>query len=169
MVYLITLGMIFILSGCTGLQPVSEADITVERVVEAKGSSKDIIYESTKMWIAENFRSAKAVLEYENKEAGKLIGNGSIKYPCSGFDCMAKNDWRVLFTMRVDVKDDKFRLTFTNLRLKWPPSYNGLSAQPGYEGPIATQGALNDVKPVLLKMGDDMVSFLGSSENSSDW
>lgn len=166
---IILASIMLILGGCAGMQPVSESDMTFDRVVESKGSSKDVIYESTKMWIAENFRSAKAVLEYEDKEAGKIIGNGSIKYPCSGLDCVAKDDWRVLFTMKVEAKDERFRMTFSNLRLTWPPSYNSLGAQPGHEGPISTQGDLNKVKPVLLKMGDDIAAFIKSSANNSEW
>jgi len=54
--------------GCAGLQPIADADRTFERIVEAPGYSKKQIFNGTKIWIAENFRSAKAVLEYENKK-----------------------------------------------------------------------------------------------------
>ena len=166
MKYLVTLGIIAILSGCAGMAGIPPVT-SIDRVFEIKGSSKDTIYESTKMWIAENFKSAKAVIEYEDKKGGTIIGNGSIKYPCSDMlDCTVKDDWRVLFTMRVDVKDTKIRLTFTNILLTWPPSNSSLS---GHKGPIATQGVLDDVKPALLKIGDEIVAFIGNPKNSSDW
>jgi len=66
--------MIFVfLAGCAGLQPIADADRTFERIVEAPGYSKEQIFNGTKIWIAENFKSAKAVLEYENKDAGTII------------------------------------------------------------------------------------------------
>ena len=110
--------------GCAGMEPIPEEDLTFNRVVEVPGITKDKLYDQTKMWIAENFKSAKSVIEYDSRESGTIVGNGNIKYPCTGLDCVAKHDWRVHFTMKVDTKDEKFRLTFSNLRLSWPPSYN---------------------------------------------
>ena len=158
------------LAGCAGLQPVADADRTFERVVEAPGYSKEQIFNGTKIWIAENFKSAKAVLEYENKDAGTLIGNGIISYPCSGLECIAKADWRVPFTMRVDIKDQKFRLTFSNLHLSWPASYNRTyGAQPGHDGPIRNQSDLDAVRPVLLKFGDQLLTSFGKDKGKSNW
>jgi len=156
--------------GCAGMQPVKEADRSFEKIVEAPGHSKEQIFYGTKIWIAENFKSAKAVLEYENKEAGTIIGNGVISYPCSGIDCIAKADWKVPFTMRVDIKDQKYRLTFSNLHLSWPPSYNStFGVQAGHDGPISTQGDLDLVKPELLKFGDEILASLGKESVKNDW
>jgi hypothetical protein len=164
-------GMIFFfLVGCAGMQPMTDADRTFERVVEAPGYSKEQIFNGTKIWIAENFRSAKAVIEYENKDAGTIIGNGIIPYPCSGLECAVKPDWKVPFTMRVDIKDQKFRLTFSNLRLTWPPSYNRTTgASPAYDGPINRQSDLDAVKAVLLTYGDQLLASFGKDKRKSDW
>ena len=164
-------GMIFFfLTGCAGLQPITDSDRTFERVVEAPGYSKEQIFNGTKIWIAENFKSAKAVLEYENKDTGTIIGNGIISYPCSGLEYIAKADWKVPFTMRVDIKDQKFRLTFSNLHLSWPPSYNTtFGVQSGHDGPIRTQSDLDAVRPELLKFGDQLLFSFGKEKGKSDW
>jgi len=65
--------LVVIVSGCAGMQPVSEADRTFDAVFEVQDTSKDKIFTATKIWIAENFRSAKSVIEYENKEEGTLL------------------------------------------------------------------------------------------------
>lgn len=157
-------------SGCAGLQPIADSERTFERVVEAPGHTKEQIFNGTKIWIAENFKSAKAVLEFENKEDGTLIGNGIIPYPCSGLECVAKSDWKAPFTMRVDIKDQKFRLTFSNLNLSWPASYNStFGAQPAHDGPIASQSDLDAIKPELLKLGDQLLLSLGKEKNKSNW
>ena len=145
------------LSSCAGLQQVTNEDRTFERVFEAPGYSKEQIFNGTKIWIAENFKSSKAVLEYENKETGTIIGNGIIPYPCKGLECIGKAEWKVPFTMRVDIKDEKFRLTFSNLHLSWPPSYNRTyGAQPGHDGPVGTKGDLDKIKPELLYFGNQL-------------
>lgn len=159
-----------LLLGCAIPQPITEADRTFERVVEAPGYSKDQIFEATKIWIAENFRSAKAVLEYENKEAGTIIGNGAVRYPCSGMECIGKGNWKVLFTMRTDMKDNKFRLTFSNIQLSWPPSYSStFGAQPGYTGPVNSRNDLEKIRPELLKFGDQVRSSIGKAKTTTNW
>lgn len=158
------------LNGCAGMQPVAEADRSFERVVEAPGYSKDQIYSYTKIWIAENFKSAKSVIELESKEDGIIIGNGIIPYPCSGLDCMAKGNWKVPFTMRVDMKDQKFKVSFSNIKMSWPSSYNStVGVSPGYDGPVNNQGSMDTIKPVLLKFGDDILSSMSSNKSKSNW
>jgi len=163
------LGVALVLGGCAGMQPVAEADRTFERVVEAPNHTKDQIYTSTKIWIAENFKSAKSVIELDSKEDGIIIGNGIIQYPCSGMDCLAKNDWKVPFTMRVDMKDDKFKITFSNIKLSWPASYSSGISSPAYDGPVNSQGDMDAIKPALLKFGDEILASINSSKSKSDW
>jgi hypothetical protein len=156
--------------GCAGMQQATDADRTFEKVYQAQGYSKDQIFDNTKIWIAENFKSAKAVLEYENKETGTIIGNGIIPYPCDGLECIAKSDWKVPFTMRVDIKDQRFRLTFSNLNLSWPPSYNRTyGAQRGHDGPIRNLSDIEVVKPELLKFGDQIKTSLRKAKAKSNW
>jgi hypothetical protein len=133
-----------------------------EKIFEAPGNSKDQIFDGSKVWIAEKFRSAKAVLEYENKEAGTIIGNGMIPYPCSGWKCMGASGWKVMFTMRVDIKDQRFRLTFSNFRV--------LGSVPGPNGePIGTESSYNNVMNVLIAYGDEMLSSFARDKKKDDW
>lgn len=162
--------LVVMMSGCAGMQPIQETDRTFDGVFEAPGFSRDKIFTSTKIWIAENFRSAKSVIEYENKEEGTLIGNGIIPYPCSGLECIAKADWKVPFTMRIDMKDNKFKLTFSNIRLSWPPSYNTtFGASSGHDGPVSLQSDIDAIKPKLLDFGNQIVGSMNTSKKSSDW
>lgn len=158
-----------LVTGCAGMMPVDKSQLTFDRVVEAPGMTKDQIYDSTRMWIAENFRSAKAVLEYENKEAGTLIGNGSMQYPCSGMDCLTKNDWKTHYTMRVDIKDSKFKVSFSNLRITWPAKYSYGSAQQAGDIQVSTQGDLDVIKPKLLAFGDEIAAAISSNKAKSDF
>lgn len=163
---IVMLGLI----GCASIQPVAETDQTFNKVFEVPGFSKDRIFDGTKIWIAENFRSAKAVLEYENKEAGTIIGNGVTQLPCTGLACVSSSDRKIHFTMRVDIKENKFKTTFTNLQLSRPPSYDPLlGARKGYKGPIHTQGDMDKVKPILLQYGDGILTSLNKEVEKSDW
>jgi hypothetical protein len=136
---------LFTLAGCVSVEPLSEDQKTFSVVKDVPGATKDQIHTGAKIWIAENFRSAKAVIEYDNKEDGTLIGNGSVKYPCSGVECVAKHDWYIPFTMKIEGKDGKMRMSFSNIRVAWPPSSSG----PAGDNPVWSQGQMLDIKPAL--------------------
>lgn len=150
--------------------PITEEDRTIVQVFEAPGYTKDQIFAATKMWIAENFKSAKAVIEYENKDEGTIIGNGIIRYPCGGaFACMAKGDWTVPFTMRAESKDGRFRLTFTNIHLAWPASYSSGISTPAHDGPVNQRSDLDKIRPELLKFGEQLLTSMSKAKSSDDW
>jgi hypothetical protein len=161
--------MVALFAGCAGMRPVAETDRTFEGIFEAPGATKDQIYSATKMWIAENFRSAKAVIEYDNKDDGTLIGNGIIPYSCSGMGCLGRSKSRVPFTMRVDADEGRFRLTFSNLRLTWPMSYLAWGALPPHDGPLTTQGDYDTVKPILLAFGPSIADAIRQGKVKKDW
>lgn len=151
-------------------EPITEEDRTVVQVFDAPGYTKQQIFAGTKMWIASNFKSAKAVLEYEDAAEGTLIGNGVIPYPCKGLmGCLAKADWRVPFTMRVETKDGRFRLTFTNIHLAWDARYSAGISTPAEDFPVHQRGDLDAIRPVLLEFGDRIKASLSSAKTNDDW
>ncbi|MBV6388449.1 MAG: hypothetical protein JNIBNLAF_00041 [Nitrosomonas europaea] len=165
---LISLVAAVVLTGCVATEPIKaikEEDRTFSAVYDVPGSQKSEIYEGTKQWIAQNFQSAKRVIEYDNPSEGILIGNGIIKYSCEGMECLAKANWTFPFTMKVEVKDERFRLTFSNIHLAWPASPSG----PAANFPINQQQQLDTAKPKLLAFGEQIKSALASGKASSNW
>ena len=162
--------LLLVVMGCAGLQPPIVTAEDIVTIVSAPNYSKDQIFSGTKVWIAENFRSAKSVIEHEDKESGVIIGNGAIPYPCygGGMECMAKSTWRMPFTMRVDIKDQRFRLTFTNVRWTVPPTY-GQFAMPAVDMPLRFQNEWDLVRPKLLTFGDQILGSLQRSVAKDDW
>lgn len=155
--------------GCAGMERVREQDKSFSQVFETPGHSKDIQYEKVKIWIAQNFKSAKQVLEYDNKIEGTIIGNGITKYPCEGIECIGRGDYTVPFTMRVDMKDDKFRLSFSNLRISWPAKTDTLGFHPANDFEMWQQGDYDKIKPVLLTFGDEIKASLTKEVMSDKW
>ncbi len=140
----------------------SYKDGTIKKIFDAPGYSQEQIFDGAKIWISENFRSAKAVIEYENKETGTIIGNGNIQFPCQGWKCMGTSGWKVSFTMRTDIKNQRFRLTFTNLRVFGTD--RGL-----YDGPIGRESSFNDVKDKLSNFGNQMLESFKKEKNKDNW
>lgn len=136
----------------------TEEDKTVQVIHEVPGVSRDNIYASTKLWIAENFRSAKQVIDHEVPADGLLIAKGSIPYPCSGFECVAKGTWLVSFTMRMDVKDQRFRLQFTNILVLMPE-----------ESTPWQKSVYEEIRPKLLAIGEGIKAAAASPKKKEDW
>lgn len=165
-VFLFSIG----LTGCAMSpveMPVNQSDLVFSQVYEAPGIAKEAIYEGSLKWMAENFKSAKSVIEYQNSGDGTVIGNGTINYPCDGFDCVAKASWRVKFTMKIETKDGRFKTDFKNLLIDMPATTSAFGSYPDMEVPIRLQGDLNAVKPQLLKIGKEIAASL--STKSTSW
>lgn len=160
MKYLAVLLVSLSLFGCASMEAVQEDQLTFSQVYEVPGYSKGQLFDGVKVWISENFRSGKSVIDHVDKEAGLIIGNGAMNYPCSGLDCVGYEGHLIYYTMRVDVKDEKFRLTFTNLE-----SFSPMVGR----NPLWAQGQFDDVKPVLLGYGEKIKSSLGNAAKAADW
>lgn len=101
------MGLIFV--GCAGtFEKITPEQMRFERVMTT-ATPPALVYERALQWIATNFRSSKAVLEYQNKEEGKIIGNGTTNFT------MSLMDYPCYFTMQIDIKEGKYKVLFDNL------------------------------------------------------
>lgn len=149
----------------------TDEDRTYIEVFQVPAVDRERIFIGSKKWIAENFKSAKAVIEYEDKAESTIIGNGSIRYPCKGaWDCVAKEDWRIRFTMRLEARDERFRTSFTNITLHWPSRVTNGIASPAQDGPIAYKETMDEVRPELKKLGIQLAESLAErTELDATW
>lgn len=115
----------------------AEADdlFVVQLVREVPALKKDEIYDGSRTWIAESFKSAKSVIEHADKESGVIIGNGAVDIT-SGPSFLPLNT-KFTFKIKEEIKDGRFRLTFTNVAM----------FTDGYEKPIeSTNRSMNEPK-----------------------
>jgi hypothetical protein len=100
-----------VLSGCSGFHAMSPDEMQIQKVVEVPNTPKDVLFDKSRMWYAAAFRSATAVIQYENKENGTIMGNGVV----SDLIMMTPCDMR--FSVATEVKDNKARITATGLSI----------------------------------------------------
>ena len=91
--------------GCASLGEVPEEERTFQKIYDLE-MSKNEIYDKSLYWMAETFVDSKAVIEVRDKENGKIIGKGIMKYFILGVKKLVR------YTMIIDIKEDKLRLTF---------------------------------------------------------
>jgi hypothetical protein len=164
------------MTGCAYTHTLPPAELVVQNVVEAPGVSKERIFEKSKVWFARTFRqsmsgwveqnSRRTVLQYEHKESGVLIANGAILYPHEGFTSESyKTGWEVRFTLEVEAKDGKARVTFNRLAMFVPSiicGYYSLRTS-SYERPLYDE-EFEKAKPQFLDLADQFGAFLKSPE-----
>jgi len=76
---------------------------------------KDYLYVKAHEWMAKTFVSSKEVIQMNDKEAGKIIGKGTITTHTTydGLGIRRGNDI-TYYTIQIDVKDGKFRCKLTD-------------------------------------------------------
>src|SRR5574344_2909153 len=74
--------LLVIASGCAtmmGAKATPEMR-TYKRIIEIPGQTKDQIYIRANSWFVETFNSAESGIEFQDKEAGKIMGNYVFSY-----------------------------------------------------------------------------------------
>ncbi|CAM0689807.1 MULTISPECIES: DUF4468 domain-containing protein [Acinetobacter calcoaceticus/baumannii complex] len=88
-------------------------------VVDLPNMSKNQIFNTSKIWIAKSFKSSNSVIQYEDSATGTIVGKGNMQFPCQGtWSCMAHKDDILVFTIKIDTKDNKARISFNDMTMK---------------------------------------------------
>jgi len=110
---IVMLSLVFLILACASTQPATSEEMKHEFIVEYPTYSKQVLFDKTLKWIANNFRSAKQVIEYQNIESGAIVGNGIVDVQVEG--TVMGTD--IEFTMNIDIKDEKVRYRFSNFSM----------------------------------------------------
>lgn len=80
---------------------------------------KDVLYKNSKLFFADAFKSAKDVLQYDDRGEGKVIGKGnlSIEGGQSVFLTYVTEKWTVNFSLEIFSKDGKYRYRIYDLNI----------------------------------------------------
>jgi hypothetical protein len=100
-----------ILSGCMSQQAATK-QTTHEFIEELPNHPKTEVYDRVVKWIGASFKSAKPVSEYQDKEVASIVSYVHTEIKPEG-------PWvnmPIGFTMNVDVRNQKIRIRFTDLR-----------------------------------------------------
>lgn len=88
--------------------PEKDGKVVYEQIDSFPGTSKEELYNRSKIWFVKTFKSAKDVLQLEDKDNGQLIGKGNFQYINSVFTAQAT--WICAFTAQIDCKENKARI-----------------------------------------------------------
>ena len=162
-----------LLTGCATVPPIPQEPVKLENVYTIEKLNKDQIYDGTRQWFAMAFKSANAVIQYEDKKAGTIIGKANTKYTCAGLgECLMGTTNDVLeFTIRADIKDGRVRVAFSDLVYFRPAHTSGSTRYNDYRKPILpnSEAARLNV-PKLDKAVQEMVVKINSQQKvNNEW
>jgi Domain of unknown function (DUF4468) with TBP-like fold len=95
--------LFLIITSCSTTQKIPLAD-SYEKIIEVPNLSKDEIYIKANAWFVEEFKSAESVIQFQDKEAGKIMG----KYTFKPY----KTNYYFRNIISVEIRENKMRVKF---------------------------------------------------------
>jgi len=119
------LGLALLAQIATATPAPEPAPIAVSEVVQAPGKTADQLYSAALSWFPAAFKSGKAVLEVQDKAAGKLIGKASESWEAPALLARTPLSGAISYTVTVEVKDGRYRYIIGPFvhEPKTPPGY----------------------------------------------
>jgi hypothetical protein len=157
------------------------------QVIDSVNKTKNQIYSDTKLFIAENFNSAKSVIQNDDKESGNIYVVGIIKETIGyyGYTYTYYYEFRMSFFM----KENKFKTNIDNVKCSstTAPSNANYSIEcikpfdgENYTGSnpwLGTGGIpkqkqlelMNNLRNSLTSFMNKYVDYIKSKNTKSDW
>ena len=135
--------------GCASLDTPLTEEPKVQRIIEVN-KLKDQLYKLSNEGMSKIIKSSKAVIQYQDKKEGVIVGKGftSVKY-------FGRADtW---FTMTMEIKDKKLRVTLEDIHI--------ISGE--FDIPLTTQEQWAKAKPELEKIIDLFEIYV--KEEAEEW
>lgn len=100
----------------------SAGDAFIVEIIRPAPLQKEALFNQTVLWMAESFQSSKETIELKDKELGTIIGNASTNVDIGLSSFLPSVLVPVTFKLRIDVKDSKYRMTFSNVKMDFDES-----------------------------------------------
>ncbi len=135
-------------------------------VVEINNTPQKTIYDAAKIWVAKSFKSSNSVIQYEDATTGTILGKGNMAYPCKGFlNCIAHEGYIVFFTLKIDTKDNKARVTFSDMSIKVPAN----SMMEAFEIEVKSQADKTNVEQTLKQIISTFQTSVQQASVDTNW
>jgi hypothetical protein len=147
--------------GCRTTQVIiSEDSKKMERIIDVPNLSKDALYIKVNSWFVENFNSAESVIEFQDKEAGKIIGKYEHSYTYH------LNLWYARQTVSVDIKDNRIRFIISD-------PYHTIDGNPyayvkywNYV-PVNDEKTIKILRPKWEKLATSLQNYVQTKDNDN--
>lgn len=128
--------------------PVIDGRITYTNIVEIDSTNKNELFTKVKDWAVHSYKSQKATLQTEDKEAGYVVYQGFL---IVGLTADGQKDQAQLWhTLKFFIKDNKLKIVFTDLSTQLNNGLNiALFGRESEKIPLEQYG--NDLQKMTVK------------------
>jgi len=91
----------------------AQDNLTFEKVIETDSVGKATIFAAINDWFATTYNSANDVIQMADKDAGIIVGNGSMSFSYGGMSYLCYEGY-IKYTIKVYVKDNRYKVVLTN-------------------------------------------------------
>jgi len=122
--------------------------ILYTEVVQALGASQTELYTRAKLWFASTFKSAKAVVQADEKDAGVIQGTAfQDVYVSTGAFTYTEKLW---YTVKMVLRDGRYKYEISDFRMQGYPSQYNLN--PGEPTPAEGYISIDQKKGMTLNL-----------------
>ena len=144
-------------------KPLTDEELKTTKIFEYDNLNKEQIFNLSLQWMAETFVSSKSVIEYQDIESGKIIGNGKIHYNIQETAITLPVEIPCYFNLSISCKENRLRIQFYNYRVG--TSKQSITGQ--YQNEV---DQLNkSIKPQLEEIALSLNSFIKNGLNDEEW
>lgn len=108
--------------------PAESKPLAYSEVVTVEDATKGQLYSAAFAWFGDAFRSAKTVLDVQDKDAGRLVAKPSFTYTPKVFVGSARIKGAVRYVVTVEVKDGKYRYSIDGFTHEGTPGHGAPSS-----------------------------------------
>ncbi|MFH1001137.1 MAG: DUF4468 domain-containing protein [Bacteroidota bacterium] len=95
----------------------SQKPLLFEKIIKTDSLDKEDLYSVIYEWFASSYNSSNDIIQMADKENGIIIGQGKIKYVPIKYGYICYSGY-IDYTVRVDIKDKRYRIVLSNFYLK---------------------------------------------------
>jgi hypothetical protein len=97
----------------TTMSLTAQVNLTFEKVIETDSVGKAMIFATINDWFATTYNSANDVIQMADKDAGIIIGNGSMSFSYGGLSYMCYEGY-LKYTIKAYIKENRYKIVLTN-------------------------------------------------------
>lgn len=154
--------LLIALTGC-GLSTTRYVPVEVAKVINVPDKSQREIYDKARQWFSHYFVSGKSVVDYEDANAGVIIGNGKADI---GADFMGVVTYGIDYTIRVETRDGRLRVLTNVIKHTNSDTTNGT-----YDVATPSADRVNRAKQHVDSIAANIEKYVNSNTHgaSADW
>jgi len=139
------LSIICVLTLSVGLN--AQEPVSFEKVIQADSIGKSELYLQINSWIVEYYKSANAVIQMSDQEAGIFMVKGNSEYKGLAPFGKSSYDGRVSHTVTIYIKDGRFKVIVSN--------FVHSSDYKGYSLGLITSAKIHSTNGMFKKLNND--------------